>query len=320
MVTAFKEFEQITHETILAERRKYKEQTLESIESFAKRTQIRALASTGRLNKHEISFLYDRYHHSHDAKRLGIGGTTDVRMDLDTFVIFMSGIVNWVKLDEPAHPFLKLLFGRWDTSVRGSLSFQNIITGVSELRMDETTPMESLTWFFDIFDRGDGKLTYDDLLSMTEALLWLTRLQNDDDILRSISSFMHRCYDYAEQNNSNNSSALVEGFPDAIADKKLFVSLPTFRMVVLADPALEDFFTNVFPRSLQISELKDMSKSARGLRGLLDAVIQDGNKVAGELRRISNPEITVLDADAGLQEQITAPSAADRALLTNDLL
>lgn len=145
MVTAFKEFSQITHTTIVNQRRRHKEKTLESIEQFAKRTQIRALNSTGRLNNEEISNLYDRFHLALYKQRVGFGGSSDIRMDYEAFKLFMAGIVTWAEPPETDNAFLHLLYSRWDASFRGTLSLQNIVQGISELRTDETTPMETIT-------------------------------------------------------------------------------------------------------------------------------------------------------------------------------
>jgi hypothetical protein len=95
----------------------------------------------------------------------------------------------------------------------------------------------------------------------------------------------------------------------------LHITLPTFRMVVLADEILEQFFESSFPTSLHIIEgLQSASSSSygpslttfsnlgfntrsqaqtqsgpagggRGLRGVLDNIVTDGMRVATEVRR-----------------------------------
>lgn len=283
MVTAFKEFSQISHETVLGERRKHKEKTLNSIEQFAKRTQLRSLNNTGRLSIDEVSNLYDRFHLTIYKQRVGFGGSTDMRMDYAAFRAFMSGIASWAHEPDSEHAFMHALFARWDSDFRGSLSLQNIVRGVAELRTDETTPMETISWFFEVFDTsGDGRLKRDDLLRVTEALLWLTRHQTDDSTLRAMSSFIHHCFEYAEK--EEGSDLIDVPVTDPSADTTIYITLGTFRMVVLADQPLEDFFTK-FPTSLRINEIADKSLSAKGLRGLLDAVVTDTQKLATEIRK-----------------------------------
>ncbi|CAH0039214.1 unnamed protein product [Clonostachys solani] len=95
----------------------------------------------------------------------------------------------------------------------------------------------------------------------------------------------------------------------------LHITLPTFRMVVLADELLEQFFESSFPSSFHVIEgIQAASASAsssglttfqslgfgarapapiqpgppeagRGLRGMLDGIVTDGMRVATEVRR-----------------------------------
>lgn len=97
----------------------------------------------------------------------------------------------------------------------------------------------------------------------------------------------------------------------------LYMTLPTFRMVVLADELLEQFFESSFPTSFHIIEglavpstpssnlttFSSLGQSAgraaaaaisggpaamggqRGLRGVLDGIVTDGMRVAAEVRR-----------------------------------
>ncbi|PSS03175.1 rab-GTPase-TBC domain-domain-containing protein [Coniella lustricola] len=99
--------------------------------------------------------------------------------------------------------------------------------------------------------------------------------------------------------------------------KPLYMTLPTFRMVVLADELLEQFFESSFPASFHIIEglavpttpssnlttFSSLGQSAgraaaaaigsgpaamggqRGLRGVLDGIVTDGMRVAAEVKR-----------------------------------
>lgn len=283
MVTAFREFSQITHELVLSERRKHKNKTLDSIEQFAKRTQVRSLGQTGRLSPTEISNLYDRFHLTIYTQRIGFGGLTDMRMDFAAFTTFMAGIAAWAQPSDTENQFLNLLFLRWDREFRGSLSLQNLVGGIAELRPDETTPMEIISWFFEVFDQsGSGRLRMDDLLRVTETLLWLTRRDADDRTLRAMSAFIHNCVEYAEKDDSEVLIDVPE--QDGISNEHMFITLGTFRMVVLADQALEEFFTT-FPMTIQITEVKEKPATGKGLRGLLDAVVSDTQKLAQEIKK-----------------------------------
>lgn len=90
----------------------------------------------------------------------------------------------------------------------------------------------------------------------------------------------------------------------------LHITLPTFRMVILADDLLQQFFESAFPASFHLSDhpahspsqssLTTFSSSsaglppaprggiippAKGLRGVLDTIVSDGMRVAGEVRK-----------------------------------
>lgn len=89
----------------------------------------------------------------------------------------------------------------------------------------------------------------------------------------------------------------------------LHITLPTFRMVVLADELLEQFFESSFPASFHLVDGLPSSNSSgagpsgpsifgafgggaggvagagRGVRGVLDNIVTDGMRVASEVRR-----------------------------------
>ncbi|MCJ1276674.1 hypothetical protein MMC21_004481 [Puttea exsequens] len=91
----------------------------------------------------------------------------------------------------------------------------------------------------------------------------------------------------------------------------LHITLPTFRMVILADELLQQFFESAFPQSFHLSAHPAHSPSqtalttftspvtpalpaaprggvippAKGLRGVLDNIVSDGMRVAGEVRK-----------------------------------
>ena len=92
--------------------------------------------------------------------------------------------------------------------------------------------------------------------------------------------------------------------------RPLHITLPTFRMVILADELLQQFFESVFPNSFQLSTATPSTPfsnslttftsvttlpvrnpaagvvpPSKGLRGVLDNIVQDGMRVATEVRR-----------------------------------
>jgi hypothetical protein len=142
MVVAFKEFSGITQASISEQRMKHKDNVLNSIESFAKRTSIRNLGpDSKRLSVDELGALYDRFYQilyerqqrsqiiqeetERRAKasrvraaevvtglpesqmiekgRVGLGPSPTL-MDYDAFREFLAGIARWAVTDSPTPP------------------------------------------------------------------------------------------------------------------------------------------------------------------------------------------------------------------------
>lgn len=111
----------------------------------------------------------------------------------------------------------------------------------------------------------------------------------------------------------------------------LFITLPTFRMLVLADEALESFFDAAFANSFRLSDAPSPSSASsssnlttfanlgrkvsmpisspqigpgtagivapgKGIRGMLDNIVSDGMRVAAEVRRRMDEAQKELDA------------------------
>lgn len=113
--------------------------------------------------------------------------------------------------------------------------------------------------------------------------------------------------------------------------KPLFITLPTFRMLILADEALESFFDSAFANSFRLSDAPSQSSASsssnlttfanlgrkvslpvssiqvgpgtagvvapgKGIRGMLDNIVNDGMRVAAEVRRRMDEAQKELDA------------------------
>lgn len=154
----------------------------------------------------------------------------------------------------------------------------------------------------------------------------------NERFLGSVSAFIRRCFEYADPDDTpqetaedlisveENDSATGQGIPkvsekaNAALDPAhpLHITLPTFRMVVLADELLEQFFDSSLPVSFHVvGGVRDGSETGstlttfaslgfasrspagqpagpvagRGLRGVLDSIVTDGMRVATEVRR-----------------------------------
>lgn len=398
MVVAFKEFAGITQSTIMEQRARHKDAVLSSIESFAKRTQLRNLGpESKRLTPLELSVVYDRYYvvlYERQARlqniaeelekiaarknqtsghasietgngergRVGLGPTPgETGMDYDCFREFMTGIAPWAVATphgptspsaseppqaggffgsygittnaaataaarknllnpwgagnpEPAdHEFLKRLFRRWDTGMRGQLTLANVVTGLASVVGGKKDIMGMINYWFELYDDdGDGKVDREGILRITEALLFVTRRGygnrdgsqgevegefDEERVLSAVSGFTRMCFEYADPDrpqrerdsdlnekkreeedlldliDENSSSDPLQSTPHPPREDSfekppptpsekanialdpsnpLHITLPTFRMVVLADEVLERFFERGFAETFTL--------------------------------------------------------------------
>ncbi|KAI5843374.1 rab-GTPase-TBC domain-containing protein [Morchella snyderi] len=427
MVVAFKEFAGITQSTIMEQRARHKDAVLSSIESFAKRTQLRNLGpESKRLTPPELSAAYDRYYgvlyerqarlqniaeeleklaarknsatgaagnngaagNGGERGRVGLGPTPgETGMDYDCFREFMTGIAPWAIATphssatspaavaaaaaqeqpvgggggffgygittsaaaaaaaakrnllnpwgagnpEPAdHDFLKRLFRRWDTGMRGQLTLANVVTGLASVVGGKKDIMGMINYWFELYDDdGDGRVDREGILRITEALLFVTRRGygragdefsagggeadgefDEERVLSAVSGFTRMCFEYADPDrpaqrdrdssaassaSSSSSSKPRSAFNQKAAAAKdeagaedkeedlldlaadsadyidrppptpsekanlaldpsnpLHITLPTFRMVVLADEVLERFFERGFAETFTL--------------------------------------------------------------------
>ncbi|KAF7596783.1 hypothetical protein BBP40_012382 [Aspergillus hancockii] len=315
----------------------------------------------------------------------------------------------WNNKSEPAdHEFMQRLFRKWSTNPSEGLNLQNVVNGLARLKGPRDI-MNNIQYFFDLYDdSGNGTVDREGILRMSEALLFLSRrgfdgtitptqsledvggpndpnrfeqdkLSVDERFLGSVSSFIRRCFEYAdpsnpegkpmeEQKDKNTEEATgkLEAFaigddeedlidigevekpqPSPSSEKRnsetqrtqstsasanpaldpnnpLHITLPTFRMVILADELLEQFFDTFFPQSFRLSDqshpaakLSSLSSNlttfsnintpkphltaaagatvagasggivppGKGLRGVLDNIVSDGIRMAAEVKK-----------------------------------
>ncbi|KAE8373617.1 rab-GTPase-TBC domain-containing protein [Aspergillus bertholletiae] len=312
----------------------------------------------------------------------------------------------WNNKSEPAdHEFMQRLFQKWSTELSEGLSLQNVVNGLARLKGPRDI-MNNINYFFDLYDdNGNGTVDREGILRMSEALLFLSRrgfdgaitpseppeevgehdrfeqdkLSTDERFLGSVSSFIRRCFEYAdpskpegkpmpEQNDTDteettekldafaigdddeedlidigdeakpapsnlkkqdtvtqhNRDASEAANPALDPNNPLHITLPTFRMVILADELLEQFFDTFFPQSFHLSDqshptakLTSLSSNlttfsnintpkphataaagatvagasggivppGKGLRGVLDNIVSDGIRMAAEVKK-----------------------------------
>ncbi|CED83364.1 GTPase-activating protein VRP [Phaffia rhodozyma] len=337
LVVAFREFNIITEETILSERKRFRADIADEIESFSKRAAVRNLKSLGSFTKEQISIIYDKFFTAvcSDPKRkegdslptttsaIADDGRTETRIDLNIFKVFLSEVLTWAREDTVTitlgferldrqiadHDLIDRIYYSWDRSSKGTLSLQDIVSGLSKIM--GAGLMESIEWFFNLHDNNhDGFLTKDEVLQLSESLLFVFRNEPGDVFLAAVSKFILNAYEFGDATSPDHPetrrSTAVEQLIDSESsesDQVLgrsrsssvstpghhslpYLSLATFRMVVLADEVLEAFFESELSGSFQLEPVQDYSNKAAeqaksGLwGGIMGMVLTDENKSA----------------------------------------
>ncbi|MCO5585349.1 hypothetical protein L7F22_039282 [Adiantum nelumboides] len=233
LVVAFREFGVVTDDTIASERRRFRQEIVEEIELFAKRSAVRNLKTLGRFTKEQVGFIYDqiveaiyrtRHAPSSLVERDGtaidghgkspaspaviVGGAQDykeMRIDMPTFTYFLAEIATWAR-DEftisngfterferkiPENSDMsRRLFHFWDNEQKGSLSLQDIVSGLDTIIFSRGDPDSAIEWFFKLHSRGKDALTKDEVLRLSESLLFMFRNENSDGHLGAVSQLI----------------------------------------------------------------------------------------------------------------------------------
>ncbi|KAI5481518.1 GTPase activating protein [Pseudohyphozyma bogoriensis] len=232
------------------------------------------------------------------------GQKPEVRIDRNTFGTFIGGIATWarderlvrngfhehVERTAVEHELIDRIFVAWDFDRRGALSFQDVVLGLDSVVFNDL--MTNLSWIFSVHDKdGDGYLTKDEILQLSESLLFIFRNEPGDRYLGSVSNLMQNLFEAAETTKPDEVNV---GAPDAPRGHRRtssaaenphrpYLGLSTFRMCILADPLLEDFFasdlTNSWRLEILIAEEKPKQPGAAGwFGGLVKGLMTDENK------------------------------------------
>lgn len=110
LLVSFREFAVISDETILSERRKYRNEIVNSIETFSKRSSVRNLKTLERFTKEQAGLIYDALYKamcveppppavapppSLFATNDGTQERPETRIGLKTFRVFLSEVLTW---------------------------------------------------------------------------------------------------------------------------------------------------------------------------------------------------------------------------------
>ncbi|WVQ83298.1 hypothetical protein IAT38_005437 [Cryptococcus sp. DSM 104549] len=337
LVVAFREFNVITDETITAERKRLRAIISDEIEKFSKRAAVRNLKKVGKFSKDQIGIIYDHYFaavcspeggpvHSgvsslpgdqFDQPRIQVDsqGRVETRIDLRTFKVFLAEIATWAREETVTtnafiqrvdkrladHEMIDRLFFAWDSQGQGTLSLQDVVLGLD--RVMSAGLMEAIEWFFELHDKNkDGYLTKDEVIQLSESLLFIFRNEPGDVYLASVSKFILNAYEFGDAtapegsvtspkdretfdgDKETASSARQRSDSTAAPHNLPYLNLATFRMVVLADELLESFFDRDLAASFQLerTEVEDYHQAHQRpegiLGGLMNLVVTNENK------------------------------------------
>ncbi|KAL4062363.1 rab-GTPase-TBC domain-containing protein [Scleroderma citrinum] len=287
LLVSFREFSIISEDAILSERRRYRNEIVKNIENFAKRGAIRNLKTLGRFTKEQAGLIYDALYkamceeppppavvpppsliQSNDPNQ----DRPETRIGLRTFRVFLSEILTWARDEKiifngfqqridrevAEHELIDRLFFFWDTSCRGSLSFQDLVSGLDGIMFSDL--MESIEWFFNLHDKDkDGYLSKDEVLTLSESLLFIFRYEIGDTYLGAVSRFMSNAFEYGDALLPQETDlGTGENLPAEVGNNQPYLNLATFRMVVLADEILESFFETDLVATFRLEPVPDL--------------------------------------------------------------
>ncbi|KAJ2917118.1 hypothetical protein MD484_g3291, partial [Candolleomyces efflorescens] len=307
LLVSFREFSVVTDETILSERKRYRSEIIHSIESFSKRAAIRNLRTYERFTKEQVGYVYDALYKAMClvppppvaappptllTTSDGTEEKPETRIGLRTFRQFLSEIATWARDEKiqridrevAEHEFIDRMFFFWDVSCRGALSFQDLVSGLNGVMFNDL--MDNIEWFFNLHDKNkDGFLTKDEVLTLSESLLFIFRFEVGDAYLGAVSRFMSNAFEYGDallpRPEAKEDEEEPPSSPPPIESNQPYLNLATFRMVVLADEILESFFETDLSASFKLVPLPEMELpiSSSGLLGdIWSSIATDSNK------------------------------------------
>ncbi|CEH13226.1 tbc-domain-containing protein [Ceraceosorus bombacis] len=139
----------------------------------------------------------------------------EMRVDLKTFKYFMAEVATWAR-DEyvvsngfqerierkvPENELVTRIFKYWDTEKRGSLSFQDIVSGLDAIMSARGDVLASIEWFFKLHSDGRDSLTKDEVLRLSESLLFLFRndIEQSDGYLGAVSQLISQSFEHGAE-------------------------------------------------------------------------------------------------------------------------
>ncbi|KAJ3037593.1 hypothetical protein HDV00_001481 [Rhizophlyctis rosea] len=312
ILTAYREFEMVTHDMIVELRKTLQLKVVHGLDLYAKRSVIRNLNNTSKFSKDELLFLCDQFFRVQYYKKEEQKKSSD-RMDFEHFKAFMSRLTTWANLDldlteqqsrvgadAPAKPvvgsgLLQKLFAQvFDRNGDGLVDFQDVILGLGQIIHSDV--MSRMNLFFELHDGDkDGFLNREEIIQLSEGLLFLLRREEGDRHLGSVSGLLNRAFMLKPETlgvkpKENDSGAAAEEGKDGKPKDDFLISVSTFRELVLGDEFLVEYFDKGLASSFKFEHSKEavqVSTSGAmvgtGSKEIVESLWAGGLKWAGRM-------------------------------------
>ncbi|KAI9252176.1 rab-GTPase-TBC domain-containing protein [Helicostylum pulchrum] len=271
LLVAYREFSNVTDELVRELRQTHQLKVVAGIESFTKRSAVRNIENTAGLDKQELGIVYDKFYNVLYYKQKSME-RNDSRMDMKSFQLFIGSLAPWAKVEsnqenqdelqyKVAQKFFNQLFKLFDVNNTQSLSLKDVIIGIGSIYKGDLNSQIKL--FFQLHDVDkDDYLNKDEVLQLSETLLWIFRNTSGEEHLSAVSTFLHHAFEYSETKGDDQ-----------------FLSLGSLRMIVLADEVLETFFDHEFASTFKLTEKATEQQRSLG-REIFDNLLATGTKLA----------------------------------------
>ncbi|KAI9205822.1 rab-GTPase-TBC domain-containing protein [Polychytrium aggregatum] len=251
--TAYREFQMITHDMIVDLRKTHHLKVVHGLDLYAKRSVIRNLNSTSRFTKDELLFLCDQYYSIQYYETQQSQKSSD-RLDPNQFCQYLGQVAAWAaNLEEAQYrdrplvgkAFMTSMFHRlFDRNGDGFVDFQDIVIGLGKIIHSDL--MGRIDLFFAIHDDdGDNVISKEQIIHLSESLLFLFRLEEGDTHLNSVSNLLNVAFQL-------NADAANSETP--LSETNFSIPISTFRELILGDTLLTDYFDTGFAQTFVLHE------------------------------------------------------------------
>ncbi|KAI9229675.1 MAG: rab-GTPase-TBC domain-containing protein, partial [Piptocephalis tieghemiana] len=246
MLTAYQDFGNVTESMIMDLRRTQASKVIHGVESLSKRVHLRNLTDTARLDKETLGLIYDQFQRVLYYQDEG-------RMSYGMFREFLGNLADWARVDLRRHAFIRRLYMAWakpQNHVDTGLDLQDVVRGLGEILSSDM--LGRIELFFRLHDSNDdGYLSHEDVCQQSESFMFLMSQIPEEEYLGSVSQFIRRAIEFSELEDTSEGD---EHEGEGGEQQEVKLSLASFRMVILAEERLEQFFEYDFADSFILRE------------------------------------------------------------------